>query len=58
MIKALGKSIIRAYSNAACTFLKIVGNEDNLTIDIYEDPFLNRAFQQITCNHYHSFGEY
>ena len=31
MSKALGKSIIRVYSNVACTILKIAGSEDNLT---------------------------
>ena len=43
MSKALGKSIIRAYSNVACIILKIAGSEDNLTKDLDEDPFLNRA---------------
>ena len=58
MSKALGKSIIRAYSNVACIIIKIAGSEDNLTKDLDEDPFLNRALQRITCNLYHSFGEY
>ena len=57
MSKALGKSIIRAYSTIACKLLKI-DCEDNLTKDLNEDPFLNKALQKITCNLYYNFGEY
>ena len=57
MSKALGKSIIRAYSTIACKGLG-VGSEDNLSKDLNEDPFLNKALQKITCNLYYNFGEY
>ena len=57
MSKALGKSIIRGYSNIACNILD-VGSEDNLSKDLDEDPFLNKALQRITCNLYYNFGEY
>ena len=57
MSKALGKSIIRAYSTMACKLLKI-DCEDNLSKDLNEDPFLNKALQKITCNLYYNFGEY
>ena len=57
MSKALGKSIIRAYSTIACKLLKI-DSEDELTRDLNEDPFLNKALQRITCNLYYNFGEY
>ena len=57
MSKALGKSIIRAYSTIACKLLKI-DCEDNLSKDLNEDPFLNKALQKITCNLYYNFGEY
>ena len=57
MSKALGKSIIRAYSTIACKLLKI-DSEDDLCKDLNEDPFLNKALQRITCNLYYNFGEY
>ena len=57
MSKALGKSIIRAYSTIACKVL-VVGSEDNLSKDLDEGPFLNKALQKITCNLYYNFGEY
>ena len=57
MSKALGKSIIRAYSTIACKVLG-VGSEDNLSKDLNEDPFLNKALQKITSNLYYNFGEY
>ena len=57
MSKALGKSIIRAYSTIACKVLKIYC-EDDLSKDLNEDPFLNKALQKITCNLYYNFGEY
>ena len=57
MSKALGKSIIRAYSTMACKLLKI-DCEDDLSKDLNEDPFLNKALQKITCNLYYNFGEY
>ena len=57
MSKALGESIIKAYSNIACKVLKI-HSEDALSKDLNEDPFLNKALQRITCNLYYNFGEY
>ena len=57
MSKALGKSIIRAYSTMACKLLKI-DCEDDLSKDLNEDSFLNKALQKITCNLYYNFGEY
>ena len=55
MTKSLGKSIINLYSNLACSVLG-VGNQQELSIDLECDPFLNTAMQRFTCDLYYRFG--
>ena len=55
MTKSLGKSIINLYSNLACSVLG-VGNQQELSIDLECDPFLNTAMQRFTCDLYYQFG--
>ena len=55
MTKSLGKSIINLYSNLACSVLG-VGNQQELSIDVECDPFLNTAMQRFTCDLYYRFG--
>ena len=47
MVKSLGKSIINMYSMGACSVLGIT-NQDALSEDLENDPFLNSAFQRFT----------
>ena len=54
MTKSLGKSIINLYSNLACSLLG-VGNQQELSIDLECDPFLNTAMQRFTCYLYYRF---
>jgi hypothetical protein len=55
MVKSLGKSIINMYSLGACSILGI-NNQDALTNDLENDPFLNSALQRFTCDLYYRFG--
>ena len=55
MTKTLGKSIIKLYSNLACSLLG-VGNQQDLSTDLECDPFLNTAMQRFTCDLYYRFG--
>ena len=55
MTKSLGKSIINLYSNIACSVLGI-GNQQELSTDLENDPFLNTALQRFTCDLYYCFG--
>ena len=48
MVKSLGKSIINMYSMGACAVLGI-SNQDALSEDLENDPFLNSALQKFTC---------
>ena len=45
MVKSLGKSIINMYSMGACAALGIT-NQEALSKDLENDPFLNSAFQR------------
>ena len=49
MTKSLGKRIINLYSNVACSVLG-VGNQQELSIDLESDPFLNTALQRFSCD--------
>ena len=49
MTKSLGKSVINLYSNIACSVLG-VGNQQELSIILECDPFLNTAMQRFTCD--------
>ena len=55
MVKSLGKSIINMYSMRACSALGIT-NQEALSEDLENDPFLNSALQRFTCELYYRFG--
>ena len=55
MVKSLGKLIINMYSMGACSALGIT-NQDALSEDLENDPFLNSALQRFTCELYYRFG--
>ena len=57
MVKSLGKSIINMYSMGACSALGIT-NQEALTEDLENDPFLNSALQRFTCELYYRFGTF
>ena len=57
MVKSLGKSIINMYSMGACSVLGIT-NQDALSEDLENDPFLNSALQRFTCQLYYRFGSF
>ena len=57
MVKSLGKSIINMYSMGACSVLGIT-NQDTLSEDLENDPFLNSALQRFTCELYYRFGSF
>ena len=48
MVHSLGHSIINMYSMGACTVLGIT-NQDALSEDLENHPFLNSALQRATC---------
>ena len=52
MTKSLGKCVINLYSNIACSVLG-VGNQQELSTDLENDPFLNAALQRFTCDLYY-----
>ena len=57
MVKSLGKSIINMYSMGACSVLGIT-NQDALSEDLENDPFLNSALQRFSCKLYYRFGSF
>ena len=57
MVKSLGHSIINMYSMGACAVLGI-SNQDALSEDLENDPFLNSALQRATCEMYYRFGSF
>ena len=57
MVKSLGKSIINMYSMGACSALGI-RNQEALSEDLENNPFLNSALQRFTCELYHRFGSF
>ena len=57
MVKSLGKSIINMYSMGACAVLRIT-NQDALSEDLENNPFLNSAFQRFTCKLYYRFSSF
>ena len=58
MVKSLGKSIINMYSMGACSALGITNQEEALSEDLENDPFLNSALQRFTCELYYRFGSF
>ena len=57
MVKSLGRSIINMYSLGSCAVLGI-SNQDALSEDLENDPFLNSALQRFTCELYYRFGSF
>ena len=57
VVKSLGKSIINMYSMGACAALRI-SNQNALSEDLENDPFLNSALQRFTCELYYRFGSF
>ena len=57
MVKSLGKSILNMYSMGTCAVLGI-SNQDALSEDLENDPFLNSALQRFTCKLYYRFGSF
>ena len=57
MVKSLGKSIINMYSMGARSALGIT-NQEALSEDLENDPFLNSALQRFTCELYYRFGSF
>ena len=57
MVKSLRCSIIDMYSIGACAVLGIT-NQDALSEDLENDPFLNSALQRFTCELYYRFGSF
>ena len=57
MVKSLGCSIIDMYLMGACAVLGI-SNQDALSEDLENDPFLSSALQRATCELYHRFGSF
>ena len=57
MVHSLGCSIINMYSMGACAVLGI-SNQDALSEDLENDPFLNSAFQRATYELYYRFGSF
>ena len=57
MVKLLGHSIINMYSMGACSALGIT-NQEALSEDLENDPFLNSALQRFICELYYSLGSF
>ena len=57
MVKLLGHSIISMYSMGACAALRIT-NQDALSEDLENDPFLNSTLQRFTSELYYRFGSF
>ena len=57
MVKSLGHSITNMYSMEVCASLGI-SNQDALSEDLEDDPFLNSALQRFTCELYYRFGSF
>ena len=57
IVKSLGKSIINMYSMGVCASLGIT-NQDALSEDLENDPFLNSALQRFTCELYYRFESF
>ena len=57
MVKSLGHSVINMYSMGPCAALGM-SNQDALSEDLENDPFLNSALQRFTCELYYRFGSF
>ena len=57
MVHSLRHSIINMYSMGDCAALGTI-NQDALSEDLENDPFLNSALQRFTCELYYRFGSF
>ena len=57
MVRSLGCSIHNMYSVGACLALGIT-NQEALSEDLENDPFLTSALQRFTCELYYRFGSF
>ena len=57
MVKSLGHSVINMYSKGACSVLGI-SNQEALSQDLENYPFLNSALQRFTCELYYRFSSF
>ena len=57
MVHSLGCSVINMYSMGTCAGLGI-SNQDALSEDLENDPFLNSAHQRATCELYYRFSSF
>ena len=57
MVKSLGHSVINMCSMGACAVLGM-SNQDALSEDLENNPFLNSALQRFTCELYYRFGSF
>ena len=57
MVKSLGHSILNMYSMGACSALGIT-NQEALSEDLENNPFLNSALQRFTCKLYYRFRSF
>ena len=57
MVKSLGCTIINVYSMGACA-VQGISNQDALSEDLENDPFLNSALQRFTCELYYRFSSF
>ena len=57
MVKSPGRSIINMHSMGACAVLEI-SNQDALSEDLENDPFLNSALQRFTCELYYRISSF
>ena len=57
MVRSLGCSIINMYSMGVCAALGI-RDQDALSEDFENDPFLNSAPQRFTCELYYRFSSF
>ena len=55
VVHSLGHSVIYIYSMGACAALGIT-NQDALSEDLENDPFLNSALQRFICELHYRFG--
>ena len=57
IVKSLECSVINMYSMGVCAVLGI-SDQDALSGDLENDPFLNSALQRFTCELYFRFGSF
>ena len=57
MVKSLRHSITNMHSMGACAG-PVISNQNALSEDLENDPFLNSALQRFTCELYYRFGSF